>query len=63
MAAVKVKLLTSRVDGHDSWVPGDVIEVDANEAKALLEAGLAEPVAQSKSKRSSKAVAGDAETR
>ena len=60
---VKVKLLTSRVDGHDSWVPGDVIEVSASEAKALLEADLAEAVAETRAKRASKAAAPAAETR
>lgn len=63
MANVKVKLLTARVDGSESWVSGDIIEVSAGEAKALLEGGYAEPVAESKAKRSSKAKAPEAETR
>lgn len=63
MANVKVKLLTSRVDGSDSWVSGDVIEVASDEAKALLEGGYAEPVAATKAKRASKAKVEDAETR
>jgi len=63
MAKVKVKLLTARVDGKDSNVAGDVIEVDAAEAKALIEGEYAEPVAQSKAKRASRAVKEDAETR
>ncbi|NBW21872.1 MAG: hypothetical protein EBR82_79350 [Caulobacteraceae bacterium] len=63
MAKVKVKLLTSRVDDKESWVAGDVIEVDAAEAKALLEGEYAEPVAATKAKRASKASSGDAETR
>ena len=63
MANVKVKLLTARVDGHESWVVGDIIEVSASEAKALIEGEYAEPVAASKAKRASKASSGDAETR
>ena len=64
VAKVKVKLLTSRVDDKDSWVAGDVIEVDAAEAKALLEGGYAEPVAATRAKRSSKAAkVEDVETR
>lgn len=63
MSKIKVKLLTSRVDGNESWVPGDVIEVDAAEAKALLDGGYAEPVAATRAKRSSKATSTDAETR
>jgi hypothetical protein len=63
VAKVKVKLLTSRVDDKNSWVAGDVIEVDAAEAKALLEGEYAEPVAATKAKRASKASIEDAETR
>lgn len=63
MAKVKVKLLTARVDDKQSNVAGDVIEVDAAEAKALIEGEYAEPVAQSKAKRASRAVKEDAETR
>jgi hypothetical protein len=63
VAKVKVKLLTSRVDDKDSWVAGDVIEVDAGEAKALLDGGYAEPVAATKAKRASRAVKDEAETR
>lgn len=63
MTNVKVKLLTSRVDGNDSWVPGDEIEVSSDEAKRLIEAELATPVAQTRAKRASKAKAEDVETR
>jgi hypothetical protein len=63
MANVKVKLLTSRVDGNESNVPGDIIEVSATEAKALLESEQAEPVAEGRAKRASKAVVADAESR
>lgn len=60
---MKVKLLTARVDGSESWVPGDVIDVSSEEAKALIEGEYAEPVAATKAKRASKAKADDAETR
>lgn len=63
VAKVKVKLLTARVDGSESWVAGDVIEVDAAEAKALLDGEYAEPVASTKAKRASRAVKDEAETR
>ena len=66
MAKVKVKLLTSRVEQrgelqvHQGF--GDIIEVDAAEAKRLFESQQAEPVAaRRKSEKASKA--GDAETR
>jgi hypothetical protein len=63
MANVKVKLLVGRVDGNESNVMGDVIEVSAAEAKALLESGQAEAVAEGRAKRASKAVASEAESR
>lgn len=63
-ALVKVRLLTSRIDGNISNVLGDVIEVDAREAKVLLETNQAEPVAETRAKRASKATAvSDAESR
>lgn len=66
MAKVKVKLLTSRVEQRgDIQVAngyGDIIEVDAAEAKRLFESQQAEPVAtRKKSEKASKAE--DAETR
>jgi hypothetical protein len=66
MAAIKikVKLLTSRVDGNDSWVTGDVITVPADEAKRLIESELAEPIAETRAKKATKATAAtDVETR
>ena len=63
-AKIKVKLLTSRVDGNDSWVVGDIITVDATEAKALIEGDYAEPVAETRAKKTTKATSStDAETR
>lgn len=54
MAKVKVKLLTSRVEARgDVQHEGDIVELDASEAKTLLERGQAEPVATRK--RSEKA--------
>jgi len=61
MAKVKIKLLTSRVDDHQSNVPGDVIEVEANEARALLESNQAEPVTSRRSEKSEKRVVKPAE--
>lgn len=66
MAKVKVKLLTSRVEqrGDDQIANGygDIIEVDAAEAKRLFESQQAEPVATRK--RTEKAAkAKDVETR
>lgn len=64
MSNVKVKLLVGRVDGNTNNAFGDIIEVPAVEAKALLESGQAEPVAAPKAKRSTKAVAtADVESR
>lgn len=61
---IKVKLLTSRVDGNDSWVVGDVIEVSADEAKALIAGEYAEPVAETRAKKATKATkTTDVETR
>lgn len=60
---IKVKLLTSRVDGNESWIPGDVLEVDGDEAKRMFEAELAEPVAETRAKKATKAAAKPAETR
>jgi len=54
-AKIKVRLLTSRVDGNDSWVYGDVLSVDADEAKRLIEGELAEPVAETRAKKATKA--------
>lgn len=63
MPKVKVKLLTSRVEARGAVQhEGDIIELDAAEAKALLEAGSAEPVVTRK--RAEKATAkSSAETR
>lgn len=63
VAKVKVKLLTSRVDGSESWVAGDVLDVDAAEAKRMFEADLAEPVAAKSTKRTAKADTSSVETR
>jgi hypothetical protein len=63
MSKVKVRLLTSRIDGDESNVAGDVIEVDAAEAKVLLETEQASPVTESRAKRATKATAKEAETR
>ena len=63
MAQVKVKLLTSRVDGHESWVVGDELEVSADEAKRMFDADLAVPVAAKKATRTAKASSTDVESR
>lgn len=63
MAKVKVKLLTARVDGNESNVVGDTIEVDAAEAKRMFDADLAEPVAAKSAKRTAKADTSSVETR
>ena len=63
MAKVKVKLLTSRVDGHESWVVGDVLEVSADEAKRMFDADLAVPVAAKKATRTAKASSTEVESR
>lgn len=52
---IKIRLLTARVDGNESWVAGDVIEVDSTEAKALLDAELGEAVAETRAKKATKA--------
>lgn len=62
MAKVKVRLLTSRVEARGAVQhEGDVIELPADEAKALLEAGSAEPVVTRK--RTEKATTKPAESR
>jgi hypothetical protein len=63
VAKVKVKLLTSRVDGHESWVVGDELEVSADEAKRMFDADLAVPVAAKKATRTAKASSTDVESR
>jgi len=63
VAKVKVKLLTSRVDGHESWVVGDVLEVSADEAKRMFDADLAVPVAAKKATRTAKASSTEVESR
>lgn len=63
MAKVKVKLLTARVDGSESWVSGDVLEVSADEAKRMFDAELAVPVVAKKATRTAKASAPDVESR
>jgi hypothetical protein len=63
VAKVKVKLLTSRVDGHESWVVGDELEVSAHEAKRMFDADLAVPVAAKKATRTAKASSTDVESR
>lgn len=44
MANMKVKMLVSRSGADGASDPGDVIEVDASEAKRMIEAGQAEAV-------------------
>lgn len=63
MAKVKVKLLTSRVDGSESWVSGDELEVSADEAKRMFDAELAVPVAAKKATRTAKASSTGVESR
>jgi hypothetical protein len=63
VAKVKVKLLTSRVDGHESWVVGDELEVSADEAKRMFDADLAVPVAAKKATRTAKASSTEVESR
>lgn len=41
---MRVRLLTSRAGYNFSQEPGDEIDVDAKEAKRLIESGQAEPV-------------------
>jgi len=59
MALVKVKLLVSRAGESFSNIAGDVVEVEAAEAKRMFEAEQAEPVAQARAKKSTRAVAAD----
>lgn len=65
MAKVKVKLLTSRVEQRGeaqiAQTYGDIIEVDADEAKRLFESEQAEPVTSRK--KTEKATVSQAETR
>lgn len=63
VAKVKVKLLTSRVDGFESWVSGDELEVSADEAKRMFDAELAVPVAAKKATRTAKASSTGVESR
>lgn len=44
---MKVKLLVSRSGADGAFSPGDEIEVSADEAKRMIEAGQASPVASS----------------
>ena len=62
-STVKVKLLTARIDGSESNVSGDIISVDAREAKVLIETAQAEPVAEPRAKRTAKATAPKPESR
>ncbi|HVL52828.1 MAG TPA: hypothetical protein VM344_01050 [Vitreimonas sp.] len=48
---MKVRLLTSRVTETHVWRRGDEINVDADEARRLIESGAAEPVAVKKRDR------------
>ena len=57
VAMIKIRLLTARVDGNESWSYGDVLEVDADEAKRMFAAELAEPVAETRAKKATKATA------
>lgn len=64
MAKVKIKLLTDRnclVMGYSKR--GDVIELDSSEARSMLEVGLAEPVAETRAKRASRATSKPVESR
>jgi hypothetical protein len=54
---VKVKLHVWRSNSLETHFPGDVIEVSANEARQLIETDQAEPVAETRAKRASKATA------
>jgi hypothetical protein len=56
-ATVKVKLHVWRSDTTESHAPGDVIEVSTDEARQLIESNQAEPVAETRAKRASKATA------
>ena len=51
---VKVRLLVSRAGDGFAQNQGDVIEVDKDEAKRMLEAGQCEPVAQKRAERAEK---------
>lgn len=42
----KIRLLTSLASPSASYVPGDIIEVSADEAKRMIEKDLAEPADQ-----------------
>lgn len=48
---MKVKLLVSRAGADFSNGPGEVVDVDASEGKALVESGQAEAVGEKPSKR------------
>ena len=56
-ATMKIKLHVWRSDTNESYGPGDVIEVSADEARQLIESDQAEPVAETRVKRATKATA------
>lgn len=50
---MKVKMLTSFGTAERNYHAGDEVSLDKDEAKALLEAGFAEPVGSTPAKRAS----------
>lgn len=50
----KIKLLTGRCGPGGSFAPGEIIEVDADEAVRMLATGQAEPVPVKKLRTASK---------
>jgi hypothetical protein len=57
----KIKLLTGRCGPGGSFAPGEIIEVDADEAVRMLASGQAEPVAAKKPRTASKRASKPAE--
>jgi len=57
----KIKLLTGRCGPGGSFAPGEIIEVDSDEAVRMLASGQAEPVAAKKPRTASKRASKPAE--
>lgn len=60
---MQVRLTTSRAGVDFAQVSGEVITVSTGEGKSLIEAGQAEPVAATRSKKTEKRVTAPTEKR
>jgi len=63
MANMNIRLLTAMAGVDFSSAHGDIISVDASEAKRLIEQGDAEPVAKRATDKTEKRVSKPVETR